>query len=60
MMGLGYRIRVGELTLERFAGALTSIMRDGYVERAAQVAEKLKHYDAISRIVDKVEEFLVD
>jgi len=60
MMGLGYRIRVGELTFERFAGALTSIMRDGYVERAAQVAEKLKHYDAISRIVDKVEEFLVD
>ncbi|MEM0271348.1 MAG: glycosyltransferase [Thermoprotei archaeon] len=60
VMGLGYRIRVSELTFERLAASINSIMRDGYIERAAQVAEALKNYDAITTIVDTVEGFMVD
>jgi UDP:flavonoid glycosyltransferase YjiC (YdhE family) len=59
-MGLGYRIKVDQLSFQSFSAALTSIIHDGYLERASQVAKKLGGYDAIKTIVETVEEYIYD
>lgn len=59
-MGLGLTVTVKELSLERFCEALKRLADEGYFERAARVAEKLRGYDATRTIVEWVEAYAGD
>lgn len=59
-MGLGRTLDVKELSPQSFLVALREVLEGGHTQRAAQVAEKLRGYDATRTIVEWVEAYASD